>query len=63
MYSVFGLEALRQVGDIANEEGSFENNLTSTMSIGIDRLMDEKGGKFSKEIMETFEEFQRIRLP
>ena len=63
MHRIFGLEALGQVGDIGNEEGSFESNLTSTMSMGLDRLMDEKGEMFSKQIIETFEEFQRIRLP
>ena len=63
MYGIFGWEVLSQVGNITNEEGSVGNTVTSTASTGLDRLMDEKGEKFSKDIMETFEEFQRIRLP
>lgn len=61
MYNIFGIEALSQVGDVANEEGSVLTNLTSTMINGLDRLMDEKGEKYSREIVEAFEEFQNIR--
>ncbi|CAG7725708.1 unnamed protein product [Allacma fusca] len=61
LYNAFALDALDDVGDMANSEGDAVYNFVSQMNFSLSKLMGLKGKQYSEKIVRIFNVFEDVR--